>query len=120
MPNLHGKPTLKNLLECGPEPSMSMSERIINYPEKSQKHHIGLVSRLAQNVVQPRLRKSTEINKLIESTIKRSAIKDKIDKIINANLKHPVLTKTHNDWEGMYKENWQRMILTRKTLKKRI
>lgn len=78
---------------------------IINYPEEVKKHHIGLVSKVSAKCGAAKAPKVfNEINKLIESSHKEGpAIKDKIDKIINANLKHPVLTKTHNDWEGMYK-----------------
>ncbi len=78
---------------------------IINYPEEVKKHHIGLVSKISAKCGAAKAPKVfTEINKLIETSHKEGpAIKDKIDKIINANLKTPILTKTHNDWEGMYK-----------------
>lgn len=92
---------------------------IINYPEEVKKHHIGLVSKISAKCGAAKAPKVFgEINKLIESTHKEGpAIKDKIDKIINANLKHPVLTKTHNDWEGMYKRELAAHDLTKKTLK---
>lgn len=91
---------------------------IINYPEEVKKHHIGLVSKVSVKCGAAKAPKVfNEINKLIESSHKEGpAIKDKIDKIINANLKYPVLTKTHNDWEGMYKREKLAHDSTKETL----
>jgi hypothetical protein len=91
---------------------------IINYPEEVKKHHIGLVSKISAKCGAAKAPKVfTEINKLIEASHKEGpAIKDKIDKIINANLKYPVLTKTHNDWEGMYKREMAAHDVTRREL----
>lgn len=91
---------------------------IINYPEEVKKHHIGLVSKISAKCGAAKAPKVfTEINKLIEASHKEGpAIKDKIDKIINANLKLPMLTKTHNDWEGMYKREMTAHDVTRREL----